>query len=260
MKRNGPPLSAPSNTGRDPLAGGRRDARPAPGGSAALRVTDLRADPHDAALVFVLLSDGRRLRLDAGTLSELQLVVGMELDQRLESLLALEAERGAARARALRYLETRERSRFEVGERLRRFGYGEPLVGETLDWLLALGYLDDRRFAEWFARAHARSAWGPRRFREELRRKGISKAIIEETLAPLDDPGRNAEAELEELATQLGRRFRRELAGDRERAERRITGYLGRRGHDWETIRRVLARLVPPDPGDADVDNEAPAP
>lgn len=226
----------------------------------APRIAEVRVDPRDETKVLVVLSDGRRFRLEAGRLGELRLTAGMHVDEDLETRLEGEEERSAARVRALRFLETRERSRAEVSERLRRFGYADPLLGETLAWLLSLGYLDDRRFAEWFVRAHARSAWGPRRFREELRRKGVTKAIIEETLASLEATGGEAETELDALADLVGRRFGRELARDRERAERRISGYLTRRGHDWESIRRVLARLPAHETTSEEVDDGPPVP
>jgi len=192
------------------------------------------------------LSDGRRIRLETARLGDLHLTVALEVDDDLEARLGAEEERSAARARALRYLETRERSSGEVIQRLRRYGYGEPLVGDTLEWLHGLGYVDDRRFAEWFARAQSRSAWGARRLREELRRKGVSRPIIEETVLAFSAATQGTGGGVEDLVAQVERRFSRELTTDRERAERRITGYLGRRGHDWETIRRVLAQLPLP--------------
>lgn len=204
-------------------------------------------DPRDPALVVVSLSDGRNFRVDAAAALGAGCTVGAVVDQALEESLEAQEERTAARARALRYLEARERSRFEVEQRLRRYGYDEALVSDTLRWLEGLGYVDDRRFAEWFARAREGSAWGPRRLREELRRKGVPRTVVEETVGAFDLTGEAEERTIAELVALVERRFGRELATDRERAERRITGFLGRRGHDWDTIRSVLARAAPAD-------------
>lgn len=217
-------------------------------GSEGLSIAEVAADPRDPARLLVSLSDGRRFRLEAGRLADVGLAAGMEIDEVLESRLASEEDRSGARARALRYLEARERSRAEVEQRLRRYGYADQLVSDTLDWLIDLGYVDDRRFAEWFARARTRSAWGSRRLRDELRRKGVPGPIIEEAVATFAAANQGEEGGTDNLAALIGRRFARELAADRERAERRITGYLERRGHDWETIRAVLAQLGTPEP------------
>ncbi|MHB0978599.1 MAG: regulatory protein RecX [Thermoleophilia bacterium] len=223
-------------------------------GSGGLSIAEVAADPRDPARLLVSLSDGRRFRLEAGRLGDVGLAAGLEVDEVLESRLSSEEDRSGARARALRYLEARERSRAEVEQRLRRYGYDDHLVGETLDWLDGLGYVDDRRFAEWFARARTRSAWGSRRLRDELRRKGVAGPVIEEAVAIFTTANRGEEGEVDDLTALVGRRFAREWAADRERAERRITGYLHRRGHEWETIRAVLAHLgrpePPTDPGD----------
>lgn len=223
-------------------------------GSEGLSIVEVAADPRDPARLLVSLSDGRRFRLEAGRLGDVGLFAGLAVDDALESRLASEEDRSGARTRALRYLEARERSRAEVEQRLRRYGYEDPLVSETLDWLAGLGYVDDRRFAEWFARARTRSAWGSRRLRDELRRKGVPGPIVEKAVATFAAADQSETGRTDDLTALVGRRFARELAADRERAERRITGYLQRRGHDWETIRAVLARLgrpePPTDPGD----------
>ena len=39
------------------------------------------------------------------------------------------------------------------------------------------------------------------------------------------------------------RRFGAQFATDADAAERRLTGYLARRGYDWETIARVSREL-----------------
>lgn len=206
-------------------------------------ISEVRGDPRDPACTTVRVSDGRAFRVDAGAVSDLDLRAGVRLDPELESRLTREEDGSRARARALRFLETRERSHSEVQQRLRRYGYEEPLVGEVLEWLSGLGYLDERRFAEWFARARSREAWGPRRLREELRRKGVARAVIEETVSSYAPADQGDETLIEELAARTAGRFARDLRTDRESAHRRISGYLGRRGHDWDVIRAVLARL-----------------
>src|SRR5215204_1109522 len=67
-------------------------------------------------------------------------------------------ERALAMNRALHFLGYRARSRREVRDRLRRYGYGEETVGRVIGRLEELGYLVDEEFAERSEVEAARSA------------------------------------------------------------------------------------------------------
>ena len=84
---------------------------------------------------------------------------------------------------AARFLEARPRSVAEVRRRLTSAGYQAELVESAITRLGDLGILDDEAFAKaWVEsrdRAHPR---GERAIREELRLKGVERAIIESVL------------------------------------------------------------------------------
>ncbi|HZK48811.1 MAG TPA: regulatory protein RecX [Thermoleophilia bacterium] len=171
-----------------------------------------------------------------------------------------EGERGAARARALRYLETRERSRVEVERRLARYGYGPELVSEVVKWLAHLGYVDDRRFAQWLVRSRSQGSWGPRRITQDLLSRGVERSIVKEAVGAARLAGADQAQVVDELAIVMQRRFAHDLGADPARAERRISAYLERRGHGWDIIRLVVRRLstsemaaAEDDPGNAGV-------
>jgi regulatory protein len=199
--------------------------------------------------VRVELDSGRRLVIDVALVSELGLSKGMRLEGDSLRRLLEEGERGAARARALRYLETRERSRAEVERRLARYGYGPALIADVVAWLTHLGYVDDRRFAQWFARARSRNSWGPRRITHDLLQRGVDRSVIADVVGAMRPQGDAAAEVVAELAATLERRFARELAADPAKAERRIAAFLERRGHGWEVIRSVLRQLHTQDEG-----------
>lgn len=162
-----------------------------------------------------------------------------EQQARLEALDEVQT----ARARALGFLSVRERSRREVTDRLRRYGYPEETAEGVLAWLEGLGYVDDRRFGELFAREKLAGGWGPRRVREELWRRGVARPIVDEVLQDLaPDDGAEAAQREDALVETVRRRFAREYGRDPERARRRAQGYLLRRGHEFETVSRVLRR------------------
>ena len=158
-----------------------------------------------------------------------------------------------ARERALRLLGLRDRSRKEIETRLRQAGFDAGVVGATVEWLARLGYLDDGRFARVYAAEKQRSGWGPRRVRAELAAKGVERSIVEETMASA------GEEEFEEGAAEgesalehtVRKRFGRQFASDPVTAERRLAGFLTRRGYGWETINRMVRMLRSETPGDA---------
>ena len=152
-----------------------------------------------------------------------------------------------ARERALRLLSLRDRSEREVERRLRQAGFAPPVVAEALVWLRGLGYLDDRRFANTYAAEKHRVGWGPARIRAELAARGVERSVVDEvvaTMGPRSEDGAEGGTEGNDVLEELvRRRFSAQFAADPEAAERRLAGYLGRRGYDWDTIGRMTRLL-----------------
>jgi len=84
---------------------------------------------------------------------------------------------------AARFLEVRPRSIEEVRRRLREAGYRADLVDGAIERLADLGMLDDEAFARAWVESRDRARpRGERALRSELRRKGVSGALIAEVL------------------------------------------------------------------------------
>lgn len=132
-------------------------------------------------------------------------------------------ERALAMGRALHYLGYRARSRREMYDRLRRYGYGEETVNGVIRRLEELGYLDDGKFAREKAREKA-SRYGPRRVSADLRRSGVdadlAQKVVEEEFASRSE---------EEKARSLAARRYNRFGSDAE--ARRVYGFLMRRGY-----------------------------
>ena len=135
---------------------------------------------------------------------------------------------GKALSRALALLARRAYTEAELRRRLSR--YPEAEVEEALARLREWGYLDDRAYAEGFARSRKRR-WGSGRLRAELLRRGVGEEVVEEVLPGEDE-------EVEAAVSLLARRWSR-LGGDRRRA----VGFLLRRGFPPEVAERAYERL-----------------
>lgn len=139
---------------------------------------------------------------------------------------------------ALRLLTGRDYSVARLRQKLSvRSGVGEDLE-EVIERLQHEGWLDDRRYAERFAGAALASgrSYGAR-LRVEMRRKGFTADVVNETLTPL-----LAESdEITEVRSALERRypgFSYSAAHDRDK--RRVVGFLQRRGFGFSAIMRAL--------------------
>ncbi|WP_328707184.1 regulatory protein RecX [Citreicoccus inhibens] len=78
----------------------------------------------------------------------------------------------------LRLLSVRARSRHELLLALERKGYAEPVREAVLERLLALGYVDDERFArERAASLLGRGKFGPRAVLQRLQAHGLAPEV-----------------------------------------------------------------------------------
>lgn len=103
------------------------------------------------------------------------------------------------------------------------------------------GWLDDRRFAQGFARQRAGRRYGRYRIARELRRRGVSDELIEEALAEVFP----AEGDERALARQrLERRLSRERPPYSDKVLRSLYASLLRAGFSSGIIRDELFRLA----------------
>ena len=148
-----------------------------------------------------------------------------------------EEEIKQARALAYRYLSYRDRSERETAEHLRKKGLDEAVVQATLQDLKKAKFLDDRRFAEHWARTRAENKqFGKYRLRHELIGKGLSPDLIDETLDALFDTVR--EVDLARTCVEKKLRSMQDL--DPDKKKRRLAGLLQRKGFSSHIIYQVL--------------------
>ncbi|HEX2030386.1 MAG TPA: regulatory protein RecX [Actinomycetota bacterium] len=151
-----------------------------------------------------------------------------------------EEPRTPVKDRALRLLAVRARSREELHRRLVRAGYPEADVEAALDDLGDVGLVDDERFArEVASREIGRRLAGDRGAVGALRRAGIDRETAERAVG--EAGGGDEESRAERLARARAGRF---TDLDRERAYRRLAGYLQRRGYHPGVVHAVCRRVL----------------
>jgi len=142
-----------------------------------------------------------------------------------------------ARALAYRYLSHRDRSARETADHLKKKGFEEAVVQQTLHYLKEANYLDDRRFAEHWARTRAENRhYGKFRLRQELIGKGLSQDLIDETLDTLFETVK--EIDLARAVVEKKLPAMRDL--DPGKKKSRLIGLLQRKGFSSDVIYKVL--------------------
>ena len=172
---------------------------------------------------------------------------------------------------AARFLEARSRSIDEVRRRLTGAGYQAGLVDGAIVRLTELGMLDDEVFARSWVESRDRSRpRGERAIRDELRRKGVDRALVDEVLEArrqaAADAAADANAGVETdagpavsadraAADRLLARHAWALArvADPRQRRQRAYGLLARHGFDPDTCREAAIAMI-----DSQTDDTAP--
>ena len=170
---------------------------------------------------------------------------------------------------AARFLEARSRSVAEVRRRLTGAGYREDLVNGAIERMTELGMLDDDAFARAWVESRDRARpRGERAIREELRLKGVDRAVIDDVLTDRRDAAQDSRTDDDGpaptpdrlAAERLMARNARALARVLDPRQRRQRAYalLARHGFDPETCREVAATVTEIPSADDDAAGEGP--
>ncbi len=144
-----------------------------------------------------------------------------------------------ARAISLNYLSMRARSVYEVKQKLKLKEFTDEVIEEVIADLQRLNLLDDHAFARRWIEARMERAAGARKFALDLRRKGVDAAIIDEVLAEFKAQLNSPDRALDLLRKQAWR-YR---GLQREKAQRRMLGFLARRGCDPQAARKAIDQV-----------------
>ncbi len=153
------------------------------------------------------------------------------------------SEEERARQYVFRLLAVRPRTERELRERLRRRGFPAAIVDQTLTWAPAEGLVDDALFARLYAESELVSRPRSRRLLAwELHRRGVDGEA-----ARAAAEGAYPELSEEKLAEQALAQRRKLWAGlPREKALRRATAFLLRRGFDPDLVQELVEKEFGP--------------
>lgn len=207
-----------------------------------MKITALSAQVRDKNRVNISVDGKYRLSLDILQVASLGIKVGTELTEEELAELEQESQYGKLYTRTLEYALVRPRSRREIRDYLYRKtrdtrtktgavkkGVSPELTERVFERLIEKGYIDDKKFAEfWVENRNVKKGSSLRKLAAELRAKGVERTIIDEALSQTD---RRDQDELRKIVAK-----KRSKYDD----ERKLIAYLARLGFTYDDIKTVL--------------------
>jgi len=195
---------------------------------------------------YVIDVDGKEFAIvSAETLSETKTRVGVVVDDRLAARLNDASEDAAMYDRALNLLAFRARSARELERRLTMKGESRERAQRVIEKLRVVGLINDADFARQVARSKVSGGASKRRLQQELFKRGVARDVADQAVAEvLEDESVDELAVAERIARK---RLPSLASADAATQRRRLYAFLARRGHDGETIRTVMDRVLSDD-------------
>ena len=180
---------------------------------------------------YIDFDDGQTLTVGINQIADHSIYTGRVLDAQEYEALFADAQRGEARARALRMLGARPMSKNEVAEKLRRRGVDAETSEDTAGWLEKIGAVNDEEYAGQIVRHYAAKGYGLGRIKDELYRRGVPRELWEAAMEEMPD----TEGTVYRL---LVSRLKTDRPGKDEIAK--AANALYRRGFSWDEIKRAI--------------------
>ena len=148
-----------------------------------------------------------------------------------------------ARTSALRLLKVRPRSESELRQRLTRKGFSPATVDGIIEEFKRKGLLDDAKVARFLAvQTLTMKPLGKRGLEHTLKSKGIPPDLVSQAVEEA-----TAGTDQFQTARDLAQQRMSALKGlDRSAVERRLFGFLSRRGFSSDLIYKVVRETVRP--------------
>lgn len=204
----------------------KRDTMPISAGSAAdsFRVSDIKQAVKNPNRANIFLDGKYSFSLDISQLAEFKLKIGQTITAEQLAIYKHASDFGKLYQRTLEWALTRPRSIKETRDYLvrRANSASRSSINDIIEKLLKKGYLDDRKFAEYYIENRfIKKGISRKRLTLELTKKGIAKPLIDELLA---QNLRTDEQEIQKIIAKKRAKY----------DDQKLIQYLIRQGFDYE--------------------------
>jgi regulatory protein len=199
------------------------------------KITCIESQKKRRGRVNIYLDDEFAFGLDEKMIIDHNLYKGLELCPLDIKALKESDNLSKAMEKAYRLLSFRQRSKQEITDRLLE-KFDERTTQKALEKLERYGYINDTEFARVWVSSRA-AGRGKKALAFELKRKGVSKDIIEDSLANLSGD------QEEDAAYKIVTAKSKYLGLDNKELYKKVAPFLASRGFSYETIKKVIDKL-----------------
>lgn len=185
----------------------------------------------------VVMEDSSVFVLYRGELTKLDIREGGEVPEETLRRIREEILPLRAKKRVMNLLQRRDYTVAGLRDKLREGNYPEACIEEAIAYAASYGYVDDTRYAEDFIRCQLERK-SRTRMEQDLLRKGITKALIDEAFEKLAAEGMAQDEERMIRVLLEKKNYDHKAATDKEK--QRMYAFLYRRGFHTEAINRAL--------------------
>ena len=178
------------------------------------------------------LTSGKTVFIDIDVSEEYRLKKGSTLSEEMLLEILKRSDFVRCKERALWYLDRADRSERMLSGKLREADFSPESIAEVMAFLREYGLIDDRRYATRYAEIAAERNLPRLQIKTKLYEKGISKAIIDETL---DELQLDEAVAIKEL---INKKYRQRLSA--ENGREKIYAALVRKGFSYSAVREAL--------------------
>lgn len=196
----------------------------------------------------VEFDNGEKFDLAIDLVAKYKLSKGKKLDTNLLTDILKEQRIIEAKTIALNFVSYKQRTKFEVEQKLKQKHYTESEIQKAIEFLEDFGYLDDKKFAkEYLQFALKQKKYSLLRIKNNLFQKGLSKDLIDEVLRDLQVDSQ----EFENAMNLALKKFQQLVRMNKDNPVQKVAQYLYSKGFSWEMINKVVEEL----PGNEEYDN-----
>ncbi len=187
-------------------------------------IRKINAYRNDLSRVIIYFEDKSYITVLASRAKHLK--VGDDISENELAELSESSRQSAARATAARIVGHSSMSCATLLKKLREKGVSDADANEALEWLIELGIMDDVEYAKMLLSHYRNRGFGNRRIFEEMRKRGISREVIDDVLDDCDMHN--------EILEFIKKKSRGEALDEKQKA--RIVNALIRQGHSYDAI------------------------
>jgi len=199
-------------------------------GSGLRTITAIKAQVKTENRVSIFLDGRYSFSLTLDQLLEQKLKRNESLDDQQVKVLKRLSDEGKVRQRALEWVMGRPHSVRELRDYLYRKKVEKDFMEQLIDDFVEKNYIDDRKFAEFFADNRKRKNKSVRAIKSELMAKGVTTTIADQVLSEHETS--NTEA-LKLLIDKISGR-------PRYQDQQKLTAYLVSKGFSYYEVKEAL--------------------